>query len=134
MGRRVVCAGTFDHFHPGHLNFLWQAKALGEELLVIVARDETVRRIKGFTPTHDEEQRRAAVAKAGIADLVVLGHLDADLFEIVGELAPDIVALGYDQRVTEEELLLRFPRLQVVRLVSFHPEHYKSSAYRHAGG
>ncbi|MGD1075360.1 MAG: adenylyltransferase/cytidyltransferase family protein, partial [Thermodesulfovibrionales bacterium] len=50
MSARVVCAGTFDHLHPGHLNFLEQASALGNELIVIVARDETVKRIKGIAP------------------------------------------------------------------------------------
>ncbi len=58
MGKRVVCAGTFDHLHPGHLDFLRQAKALGDELVVIAARDETVSRIKGFTPTYNEEIRK----------------------------------------------------------------------------
>ncbi|MEW5745226.1 MAG: adenylyltransferase/cytidyltransferase family protein [Nitrospirota bacterium] len=130
MGRKVICAGTFDHFHPGHLDFLKQAKSLGDELMVIVARDETVRRIKGFLPSHDEQQRRANVESARIADLVVLGHLDTDLFEIVDELGPDVIALGYDQRVSEEEIRRRFPRLTVVRLASFHPEHFKSSVYR----
>ncbi len=58
MGKRVVCAGTFVHLHPGHLAFLKQAKALGDELVVIAARDETVSRIKGFTPTYNEEIRK----------------------------------------------------------------------------
>ena len=130
MGRTVVCAGTFDHFHPGHRDFLRQAKTLGEVLTVIVARDETVKRIKGFLPTHSEQVRKRNVEETGIPELVILGNLDSDLFQIIQELKPDIIALGYDQRVSEEEIAKRFPSCTIVRLISFEPDQYKSSFYR----
>ncbi len=128
--RRVVCAGTFDHLHPGHIDYLLQAKALGDELIVIVARDETVTRIKGIRPEHDENRRRMDVESTGIPERVVLGNLEQDLFFILGELVPDIVALGYDQRVSEEELKTRVPACTVVRLKPFYPDRFKSSFYR----
>lgn len=103
---------------------------MGDELTVIVARDETVLRIKGFLPTHTEKERLNNVADTGIPDLVVLGNLDADLFQILQELRPDVIALGYDQRVSEEEVLKRFPGCSVVRLTPYKPEKYKSSFYR----
>lgn len=130
MKKRVVCAGTFDHLHEGHINFLKQAKALGNELIVIVARDETVKRIKGFLPTDDENIRKEGVEKTEIPDRVILGNLDKDLFKILEELMPDVIALGYDQRVSEQELVKRFPKCEVVRLSSYHPEKYKSSYFR----
>ena len=130
MTVRVVCAGTFDHLHPGHINFLNQAKALGSELIVIVARDKTVRRIKGITPDHDERRRKHDVERAGIADRVVLGNEDEDIFSILHILSPDIVALGYDQRISEEKITKRFPGCRVIRLEPFHPEKFKSSFYR----
>lgn len=130
MTKKVVCAGTFDHFHPGHRDFLKQARSLGDELTVIVARDETVKRIKGFLPTHDEQMRKHNVEESGIPELVILGNLDTDLFQILQELRPDIIALGYDQRVSEEEIAKRFPSCTIIRLCSFEPDHYKSSFYR----
>jgi FAD synthetase len=130
MMKKVVCAGTFDHLHLGHINFLIQAKALGDELIVIVARDETVKKIKGFSPTDSEGTRRHNVENTGIPNLVVLGNLGADLFQILREIKPDIIALGYDQRVSEKEILERFPHCKVVRLSSFQPEKYKSSFFR----
>jgi FAD synthetase len=126
----VVCAGTFDFLHEGHLNFLNQARGLGDELVVIVARDETVKRVKGFMPTHDEGERAGRIVKSGIADRVVLGHNEDDMFHILDELKPDIIALGYDQRVTEEEITKRCPKCEVVRLAPFHPEKFKSSYFR----
>ena len=130
MGKKVLCAGTFDHLHPGHIDFLEQAKALGDELVVVVARDETVRRIKGFLPSHNEDFRRKLVEDTGIPDAVLLGNLENDIFGIVSTIAPDIIALGYDQRVSAEEISLRFPCCIVIRLTSFKPEKYKSSYFR----
>ncbi len=130
MKTRVICAGTFDHLHDGHLSFLRQAKSLGDELIVIVARDATVQRIKGFRPSNDEERRKRDVTSTGIPDAVVLGNLESDILQILEELKPDIVAVGYDQRVSEEEVSRRFPSCRVVRLAPFHPEKYKSSFFR----
>lgn len=127
---RVVCAGTFDHFHPGHIDFLKQAKSLGDELIVIVARDENVLRIKGISPDHDESLRKANVEDSNIPDRVVLGRLNTDLFVILKELSPDIIALGYDQRVSEDEIKKRMPECRIVRLNPFAPDKYKSSFYR----
>ena len=128
--KRVVCAGTFDHLHPGHIDYLLQAKTLGDELIVIVARDETVIRIKGIRPEHDENRRRTDVELTGIPEQVVLGNLDRDQFIILGELQPDVIALGYDQRVSEEELKKRLPTCTVFRLRPFYPEKFKSSFFR----
>ena len=36
--KRVMCCGTFDYLHPGHLSFIAQAAALGDDLYVVVAR------------------------------------------------------------------------------------------------
>lgn len=132
MPVRVVCGGTFDHLHPGHVNFLSQAKALGSELVVVVARDANVLRIKGIRPDHDEECRRINVEKTGIPDRVVLGYQSEDLFSILQDLSPDIVALGYDQRISEEKIRERLPSCTVIRLQPFHPEKFKSSFYRTA--
>ena len=130
MGKTVVCAGTFDHLHPGHIDFLLQAKALGNELIVIVARDENVERIKGIKTDHDEDRRRQNVELTGIPDRVVLGYKERDLFSILIELSPDVVALGYDQRVNEEGIMERLPGCEIIRLQPFHPEKFKSSFYR----
>ncbi|KAF0146244.1 MAG: FAD synthetase [Nitrospirae bacterium] len=127
---RVVCAGTFDHLHLGHADFLKQAKALGNELVVIVARDENVKRIKNILPEHNEAERRENVEKTGIPDKVILGYTDKDIFLILSELKPDIIALGYDQRVSEEAIQKRLPNCKVVRLKPYKPDKYKSSFYR----
>lgn len=130
MEKRVVCAGTFDYLHPGHIDFLTQARSFGDELVVIVARDETVQRIKGFLPKHSDSERKRTVEATGVPDMVVLGNLEGDIFDILTELKPDVLALGYDQRVSEQALAARFPHIKVVRLSSYMPEKFKSSLFR----
>ncbi len=130
MPRRVLCAGTFDHLHPGHIDFLRQAKALGDELIVIVARDETVLRLKGFYPTHNEELRRKNIENVKIADAVILGNKTPDILKIIEEIKPDIIALGYDQRIKESEIFERFPNIEIKRLKPFFADKFKSSFYR----
>lgn len=47
MKKKVVMTfGTFDVFHPGHRFYLSEARKLGNRLLVIVALDSTVEKIK----------------------------------------------------------------------------------------
>ena len=128
-GARVLCCGTFDHFHPGHESFLAQAAALGSELFVVIARDENVKRIKGRLPDHSEEERMAAVEGAGIADDVRLGNKGANLLQVVSEIAPDVIALGYDQR-PPKGLADAFPQSEIVTLKPHRPDIYKSSLFR----
>lgn len=130
MRKRVVCAGTFDHLHLGHIDFLKQAKALGDELIVIVARDENVKRLKEIIPEHNESRRMENVEKTGLPDRVIMGYTDKDIFLILSDLEPDIIALGYDQRVSEKKIKERLPECKVLRLKPFHPEKYKSSYFR----
>ncbi len=129
MTTRVLCCGTFDYLHPGHESFLRQAASLGDELYVVIARDENVHRIKGHYPDHGEEARRTQVESLGIADRVQLGYEGQNLLQVVGDIAPDVIALGYDQRCPPE-LATRFPNCKVVVLEAHQPERYKSSFIR----
>ena len=43
---RVMAVGIFDLLHAGHLHYVEQAKSLGDELVVVIAHDETVRKQK----------------------------------------------------------------------------------------
>ncbi len=101
-GKRVMATGVFDIMHPGHLHFLRKAKELGDELVVVIARDSTVEGLKRHPIVH-ERDRRMMVASLGVVDGAYLGY-DGDRFRIVTELRPDIIALGYDQRDQEDDL------------------------------
>ena len=113
-----MTTGVFDLLHPGHLRMLEEAKKLGDELVVVLARDDSAAREK-HRPLVPEEQRRQMVAALKPVDQAVLGHR-GDYYRIVAELKPDIIALGYDQKYDEAavaaECAKRGVRCKVVRL------------------
>jgi len=115
---RVMATGVFDLLHPGHLHFLQSAKNLGDELVVVVATDATVRRRK-HEPVTPQEMRREMVAALKMVDRAIVGRED-DIYKTVEEVRPDIIALGYDQTFREEdvrkELEQRGLKVQIVRL------------------
>ena len=117
----VLAFGCFDILHYGHLQYLRKAKALGGRLVVVVARDKTALRIKGRQPVFDEVARLEMVRSLKLVDEAVLGHAGGEKYGIIGELRPDFIALGYDQR--EDDSALRawldangLKRTEVVRI------------------
>ena len=126
----VMCAGTFDIIHPGHLYFLSEAKKYGDKLIVVVARDETSEKVKGKKPQRNERERLEQIRMLEIVDVAVLGK-QGNIFDIIGEIKPSVICLGYDQKVLkqdlEDELKKRNIKCDVVRIGSYMPHLYKSS-------
>ena len=125
----VLAMGAFDVLHEGHLNFFKQAAALGDELHVVIARDESIKTLKGEKPWENQEERVKKVQAVPEVTKAHLGNL-GDKFKIVDEIKPDIIALGYDQLGNEkiqEGLDEKGLTPELVRLEPFHPEKYKSS-------
>ena len=121
MGRkRVVATGVFDLLHPGHIHFLRAARELGDELVVIVANDATVRRMKR-EPVMPAAVRAEMVAALKPVDQAVVGREGNMLDIVVEEIKPHIIVLGYDQelfepKALEVKLAERGHVVQVVRL------------------
>ncbi|MFC7138939.1 adenylyltransferase/cytidyltransferase family protein [Halosimplex aquaticum] len=90
----VVAQGTFDILHPGHLHYLRDAKAMGDRLVVILARSENV--THKASPVVPGPQRREMVAGLDPVDEARLGHPE-DIFAPIEDLDPAVIALGYDQ-------------------------------------
>ncbi|MGD0057021.1 MAG: adenylyltransferase/cytidyltransferase family protein [Methanomassiliicoccales archaeon] len=99
---RVLATGVFDILHAGHLHYLNEAKKLGDELVVVVATDSTVRKRK-HEPVTPESMRLELIGALKPVDRAHLGR-EGDVFAIVREIRPDIIALGYDQEFREEDL------------------------------
>jgi len=122
-GRRrfkvILTAGTYDIIHTGHLKTLEEAKRRGDVLIVIVARDKTVEKIKGRRPIIPENQRRTIVQSLKPVDFAILGS-EKDFLEPIEKINPDLIVLGRDQPVNkrklEKELRKRGLECKVVRL------------------
>ena len=118
--KRVVATGVFDLLHPGHIHFLRAARELGDELVVIIANDATVRRMKR-EPVVPAAIRAEMVAALKPVDQAVMGREGNMLDIVVEEIKPHIIVLGYDQelfepKALEAKLAERGHVAQVVRL------------------
>lgn len=122
----VLAFGTFDLFHKGHEFFLQEAKKHGDRLVVVVARDVNVKHLKGRAPEQNEQLRLQAVRDFSAVDDARLGYEEWGMhLQVLDDVQPDVVCLGYDQRATLPEGAWR-----VVRIEAFEPERYKSSLLR----
>lgn len=121
----VFTGGTFDIIHPGHIHTLKSSRALGDLLVVSIARDSTVAKNKGHSPTNNETERVKMISAIRYVDAALLGSED-DIFEIVMRVKPQIITLGYDQKhdqsVIIKELAKRGLMAQIVRLDSPVPD------------
>lgn len=104
----ILASGVFDLLHYGHVYYLTNAKKIGEdqeaELIVIVAKDKNVEKLKGEKPIMPEDQRRALVESLKVVDTAILGYEDLDMIKVIEKIKPDVIALGYDEEKLEKKL------------------------------
>src|SRR5215213_7564987 len=110
----------FDLIHPGHIHTLKAAKAEGDVLVVVVARQSTAQRIKtGRRIYHDEKLRKDLVTSLNFVDLALIGK-EGTLYDTVEYVKPNVIALGYDQAHSEKDIAenckKRNLNVQVIRL------------------
>ncbi|MDQ3969115.1 MAG: FAD synthase [Thermoproteota archaeon] len=116
----VLVGGVFDLIHPGHIHTLKAAKAEGDVLVVVVARQSTAQKIKKYRKIyHDEKLRRDLVTSLNFVDLALIGK-EGTLYDTVEYVRPNVIALGYDQAHSEKDIAenckKRNLNVQVIRL------------------
>ncbi len=113
---RAMAAGVFDILHLGHVHYLTQAAKHGDELVVVVATDASVRERKRPTVL-PEDQRVRMVQALDVVDQAVLGH-EQDHYLTVEEVAPDVIVLGHDDHHSEADVQAELQRrdLQGIRV------------------
>ncbi len=131
----VLASGTFDLLHYGHVKYLEEAKKIGgknAELIVIVARDSTIKKRKGRKTVMPEDQRRSLVEALKVVDTAILGYEDFDMIKVVEKTNPDIIAVGHDQsdieRKVRKALVKKGIAIQVVRVGRFGKDELNSSS------
>lgn len=92
----VFTNGVFDILHPGHVDYLNKAKALGDILIVGLNSDASVKRIKGEKrPIFNQEERGNLLASLKPVDYVSIFEEDTP-FNIISDIIPDILVKGGD--------------------------------------
>jgi cytidyltransferase-like protein len=105
MEKRVLVFGTFDGVHSGHEFFLRSAKARGTQLVVGVARDAHVLRLKDRRPLRSEDKRLQEVAALSYIDSARLCDEELSNFQIIQDVSPDLIVLGHDQQTLQSALI-----------------------------
>jgi len=101
-GKKIVMTnGCFDILHAGHVNYLKQAKALGDYLIVAVNDDDSVFRLKGKNrPINCLEHRLAVLDALESVDWVISFSEDTPE-SLINELIPDVLVKGGDYKPDE---------------------------------
>lgn len=103
----VLLKGTFDLLHPGHINRMRAAKALGDILVVFVKCDEAIKLKGSDRPIEDENQRAAVVDAIRYVDYTVIANRKSDVgiegipecdrdqylryYKMISDLQPDVL-------------------------------------------
>ena len=136
--KKVLVFGTFDGLHKGHLHLFSQARKFGDTsagsgqvyLVVVVARDVTVKKVKNHAPKFSEQERLKIVYNCKLVDDAQLGNLKS-YYKKIKEIKPQIICLGYDQVAFVDNLEKEIERIkmkiEIVRLKPYQPKKYKSS-------
>ena len=134
--KKVLVLGTFDGIHPGHINFLEQAKKRGDYLAVVIARDSTVKKVKDHLPVKNENERLEEIQKEVLVDEAILGKEGNNPYLVIKQVSPDVICLGYDQRTytdgLQEELDKIGLKIEIYRMDPFYPEKYHSGIINRA--
>lgn len=97
MTSRVVALGTFDVLHPGHVHYLREAAAMGDELHVVVANAD---RVSHKDPVLPDAQRVTMVEALDPVTAAHRGHAK-DVSRPIRRIDPDVVVPGGDQHHDE---------------------------------
>ena len=97
-GRVVFTNGCFDLLHAGHVQYLAEARAQGDLLVVGLNSDASVSRLKGPTrPVNPQEARGAVLAGLESVDYGVVFHEQTPL-ELIRAIKPEVLVKGSDYR------------------------------------
>ena len=128
--KKVMIFGTFDILHAGHLHMFQEAREYGDHLIAIVSQDETTLDVKGNTPFHTHAERKEFLEAIRTIDTVISGKSN-DMYAVIAEQQPDIIALGYDQQVFVDELANKITEfgmeIEIVRLQPYKPHDKKTT-------
>lgn len=102
--RKVMIFGVFDGVHDGHRAFLREAKSHGDYLIVVLAQDHIVKRLKGHLPEINLAERLVHLQKEDGVNDIVIGDAELGVWEVIKKYQPHIVAIGHDQQSLKESI------------------------------
>ncbi len=109
--RVIMCHGTFDVVHPGHIRHLMYARSKADLLVASLTADKHIKKAN-FRPFVPEQLRALNLAALDMVDYVVVDENETPL-ENLSKIQPDYFAKGYEyvssgmhSKTTEEKSVL----------------------------
>lgn len=97
QGKRIIFTnGCFDILHVGHVDYLSNARKLGEVLVIGLNSDDSVRRLKGAgRPINKEKDRARVLSSLSFVDFIAIFDEDTPK-KLIEKLSPDVLVKGGD--------------------------------------
>lgn len=97
----VFTNGCFDIIHPGHVDLLKRARALGTKLIVGINSDASVKKIKGSMRPFFTQEDRAAILRSleSVDEVRVFDETTPE--RLIKEIKPDVLVKGGDWKANE---------------------------------
>lgn len=101
MAITVFTNGCFDLIHPGHVDLLERARALGTRLVVGINSDASVRKIKGSGRPILTQSERAEILSAlrSVDEVIIFEELTPE--RLIHDIKPDVLVKGGDWGTNE---------------------------------
>ncbi len=101
MEKIVFTNGCFDILHPGHIDLLTKAKALGTRLIVGINSDVSVAAIKGLGRPINNQDERAEVLRGlrSVDEVLIFDELTPE--NLIKQIKPDVLVKGGDWKESE---------------------------------
>ena len=97
----VFTNGVFDILHPGHVEYLAEARTFGDVLILGLNSDSSVKRIKGNSrPIVAEQDRIKILSALEMIDYICLFSEDTPQ-TLIEQLIPDVLVKGGDYKIEE---------------------------------
>ena len=119
LSQKVVFTnGCFDLIHPGHMQYLAEARALGHRLVIGLNSDASTKRLKGENrPIVNQNARALLLASFSFVDMVVVFEEDTPL-NLISALGIDVLVKGGDYKIEEvvgaKQVIDRGGRVEIV--------------------
>jgi rfaE bifunctional protein nucleotidyltransferase chain/domain len=108
--RVVLCHGTFDLMHTGHIRYLQRARKEGDILLVTITADEYVNKGPG-RPVFNEQLRAENLAALECVELVAINY-EVTAVDALDKIRPSVYAKGSEYRAQENDVTGNISREQ----------------------
>lgn len=132
---KVLIFGTFDILHPGHLKLLNFAAKQGS-VTVALTPDKLCEVYKGEKPVSNYDVRKIRLESLNLIDKVLPADNKPNTYNIISEVKPNVIVLGYDQLSLKKNISKRLDELRstarIIVAPSYRANLYKSSKLKQA--